>query len=122
MRLGAPFYLSVAIPALLEQLPQADESDGEQPRLLPFEGRGSSSYIYHTLWAGSVAPPAEVEKLRGRIERFKVVGLKDDAAEAQVELEAALGRKTCGVVGLASPTRATGDHHTWMRRASACDI
>lgn len=143
VRLGAPFYLSVAIPALLEQLPVAEESEGLLPRLLPFEGRrlitftdsrqGTArfaiksqlesernylrSYVYHTLWAGSAAPPAEVEKLRARIERFKVAGLGDDATEAQQELDALVAGKPVAWLDLRVRLEQQATIHTWMRES-----
>lgn len=143
IRLGAPFYLSVAIPALLEQLPAAEASEGVEPRPLPFEGRrlitftdsrqGTArfaiksqlesernylrSYVYHTLWAGSAAPPAEVERLRGRIERLKTAGLADDAAEFQSELNALLEGKPVPWLDLRVRLEQQATIHTWMKES-----
>lgn len=92
VRLGAPFYLGVAIPALLETLPPETEKE-RQPaqgrRLITFSDsrQGTArfalrsqlesernyvrSLIYHTLWS-DVQPPdvQEIEELRAEVEEF----------------------------------------------------
>lgn len=86
MRLGAPFYLSAAIPAVLEQLPTSPSAESKPfggRRLITFSDsrQGTArfatriqldaernyvrSFLYHKLWATAQRAPADkIEKLK----------------------------------------------------------
>ena len=112
-KLGAPFFLGVAVPTLLEQLPIV-EREGVSSLELPSQGKSmitfsdnrqgtaafaarsqmdsdrnwARSFVYHKLWSGATEPdPAEVVGLEKIIETMRgVAGLES----ARVEYEAKL--------------------------------
>ena len=95
VRMGAPFYLSAAVPTLLEKLPAHKENPGAKPiggrRLITFSDsrQGTARYavraqleaernyvrsmVYHSLWEQVSAPDtSEIEKKRGELEAYRI--------------------------------------------------
>ena len=103
MRVGSPFYLSVAIPSMLEHTPAMENShecpsQGRQMISFTDSRQGTArfasrtqigaernfvrSFIYHTLWSRvTLGDPAAVASLREEVEALRV------AAEAQPVLK-----------------------------------
>jgi len=114
VRLGAPFYLSVGIPVMLERQPAHTKDPDGKPargrRMITFTDsrRGSARFamraqidaernfvralLYHSLWnARRPADEAQIAKLKGKVEKYRALvengsPFEDELAEAQADL------------------------------------